>query len=411
MCKYILDKINAFCNLMNDTTTCKKIIYTLHFLISVCLFASLISCGAKSKEDIPSPFLNLPEYKLSEEEKDHLNRKCSEWFDTMLRRSNFNGGMLVSKNGIPVFETYRGLSHVKNGDSISNLTPFHIASVSKTFTAMSILLLENQGKLNIDSSFTHYFPEAYLPGVSLRMLLNHRSGLPNYAYFMEDLGWNKKDTLKNEDILHALTTRRKEIKNIGRSDKYFSYSNTNYALLALVIEKVSGKSYSAFLQENFFTPLQMNNTFVYRMNDSLHDGLSYDGRGTAIPVNFLDDIYGDKNIYSTPRDLLQWSRGLEPGIIFDSATLAKAFTPYSNEKPGKKNYGLGWRMNIFSDGSKTIFHNGWWHGNNAVFIHLYEQNACIIVLGNYFTRNIYKAHQLIGLFIHSLADEVHLFEE
>src|SRR5690606_13282931 len=114
------------------------------------------------------------------------------------------------------------------------------------------------------------FPEAYLPGVSLRMLLNHRSGLPNYAYFMEDLGWNKKDTLKNEDILHALTTRRKEIKNIGRPDKYFSYSNTNYALLALVIEKVSGKSYSAFLQENFFTPLQMNNTFVYRMNDSLH---------------------------------------------------------------------------------------------------------------------------------------------
>lgn len=411
MCKYILDKINALLNLMNDITSRNKSFYALNFLLSLCVVVYLISCGAKSKQDIPSPYIKLPTYTLSEEENAELNRKCSMWFDSMLRKSNFNGGMLVAKNGIPVFETYRGLTHIKKGDTISSNTPFHIASVSKTFTAMSILLLEQQGKLNIDSSFTHYLPDAYLPGVTLRMLMNHRSGLPNYAYFMEDLGWNKKDTLRNEDILNALSTRRNEIKNIGRPDRYFSYSNTNYALLGLVIEKVSGQTYSDFLKENFFTPLQMNNTFVYNMKDSLHDGLSYDHRGVAIPVNFLDDIYGDKNIFSTPRDLLQWSRGLEPGIIFDSATLAKAFTPYSNEKPGRKNYGLGWRMNVFNDGTKTIFHNGWWHGNNAVFIHLYEQNACIVVVGNYFTRNIYKAHQLIGLFIGSLSDELKQLED
>lgn len=397
---------------MNYRRACSNQKRLLKFFASICILILFVGCGAKSKKDeVATPYLALPQYALSEDEKNSLHNKCAAWFDSMLRRSNFNGGMLVSKNGVPVFETYRGLTNVKKGDTITNTTPFHIASVTKTFTAMAVLLLENQQKLNIDSSFNFYFPEANLNGVTIRTLLNHRSGLPNYAYFMEDLGWNKKDTLKNEDILHALSTRRKEIKNIGRADRGFSYSNTNYALLALLIEKISGKSYADFLQEHFFTPLQMEHTFVYRMKDSLHDGLSYDGRGTAIPVNFLDDIYGDKNIFSTPRDLLQWSRGLEKGIIFDSATLAKAFTPYSNEKPGKKNYGLGWRLSIFPDGTKTVFHNGWWHGNNAVFIHLHEQNASIIVLGNYFTRNIYKAHQLIGIFIHSLANEKDFSEE
>jgi CubicO group peptidase (beta-lactamase class C family) len=377
-------------------------------MIFVSTCSLLISCYAHSDKDKPvhAGLINLPEYTLDETEKKHLSDQCAQWYDHVLKKSAFNGGILVAKHGVPVFECYKGLDNIQSGDSITAGTSFHIASVSKTFTAMAILLLQQQNKLHIDTSLSFYFPELNTPGITLRTLLNHRSGLPNYAYFMEDLGWNKKTTLTNLDILNALIHQKHKIKNIGRPNTYFSYSNTNFALLALVIEKVSGQSYAAFLKEQFFDPLNMQNTFVFSMQDSLHSGISYDYKGQPIPVNFLDEVYGDKNIYSTPRDLLQWSRGLQTGVLFDSATLTEAYTPYSNEKPGKKNYGLGWRMNIYPDSTKVIFHNGWWHGNNAVFIHSEAYDATIVVLGNRFTKNIYKAHQLTGIFIPSLPDNI-----
>jgi CubicO group peptidase (beta-lactamase class C family) len=215
---------------------------------------------------------------------------------------------------------------------------------------------------------------------------------------MEDLKWNKKITMTNADILDALAHRKKEIKNIDRANTYFSYSNTNYALLALVIEKISGKSYGTFMKERFFDPLKMENTFVYHP-DSTNVLPSYDYKGQVIPNNHLDMIYGDKNIYSTTHDLLQWSRGLEEGVIFKPETLEEVYKPYSNEKPGVKNYGLGWRMNIYPDGNKVTFHNGWWHGNNAVFVQTPSIGATIIVLGNKYNRTIYKANQLLKFFI------------
>jgi CubicO group peptidase (beta-lactamase class C family) len=185
---------------------------------------------------------------------------------------------------------------------------------------------------------------------------------------------------------------------VGKPDKGFSYCNTNFALLALLIEKVSGKKYSDYLQETFFTPLQMNHTFVYKNKDSGKVTMSYDYRGKLIPFNFLDDVYGDKNIYSTPRDLLVWDRALSEGNLFNKKTLEEAYTPYSNEKPGIRNYGLGWRINNFPSGKKMIYHNGWWHGNNAAFIRLIQDSATIIVLGNKYNRGIYHAKDLASLF-------------
>jgi CubicO group peptidase (beta-lactamase class C family) len=200
-------------------------------------------------------------------------------------------------------------------------------------------------------------------------------------------------------VLSFLITRKKNLQNIGKPNKGFTYCNTNFALLALLIEKVSGEKYGSFLQETFFAPLQMKHTFVY--NNSRDSGkvtMSYDYRGKLIPLNFLDCVYGDKNIYSTPRDLLLWDRALTGGSLFTQKTLKEAYTPYSNEKPGVRNYGLGWRMNNFPSGKKMIYHNGWWHGNNAAFIRLLEDSATIVVLGNKYNRGIYHAKDLANLF-------------
>jgi CubicO group peptidase (beta-lactamase class C family) len=169
-------------------------------------------------------------------------------------------------------------------------------------------------------------------------------------------------------------------------------------LLALIIEKASGMGYADYLQKEFFGPLNMKHTFVFTLNDTATATSSYDWRGDLIKLDFLDQVYGDKNIYSTVRDLLIWDRALASGKLFKSETMKLAFTPYSNERPGIKNYGLGWRMNVYPTGKKMIFHNGWWHGNNASFIRLPEQDATIIVLGNRFTKQIYKAHHLADIF-------------
>jgi CubicO group peptidase (beta-lactamase class C family) len=348
---------------------------------------------------LPGKKIELPKpIPLSTAESMHLQRACQLWFDTVLKPSAFNGGMLVAKGGNIVFEQYRGTNPLGSADSVNAETVFHIASVSKTITAMAILKMTEQGKLHLDDELNHFFPDFNYPGVTIRSLLNHRSGLPNYLYFVEDLKWNETIALKNQDVFNYLVNRKAEIKNIAPPNTHFSYCNTNYALLALLIEKISGLSYPQYLQQNFFEPLQMKHSFVYTPQDSSRASANYDWRGKVIANNYLDYVYGDKNIYTTPRDLFMLERALSSNLLLKKETMEEAYQPYSNEKPGIKNYGLGWRMNIYPNGKKVIFHNGWWHGNNASFIRLRDQDATIIVLSNRFNRATYKAYHLINFF-------------
>jgi CubicO group peptidase (beta-lactamase class C family) len=313
--------------------------------------------------------------------------------------------MLVAKNGTIIFERYNGSGHLGHTDTITANTPTHIASVTKTFTAMAVLKLVQDGKIQLDEEFSKYFPAFNYPGVTIRNLLSHRSGLPNYLYFMEELGWDKSVFIKNQDVLDYLISHKAELKDISSPDTHFTYCNTNYALLALLIEKISGISYPQFIKQTFFIPLQMNNSFVFTPADSARVNPSYDWRGTIIPMNFLDHVYGDKNIYTTPRDMLKWDRVLSTNLIFKREILEQAYAPYSNEKPGIRNYGLGWRMNIYPDGKKLIYHNGWWHGNNAAFIRILDEDATIIVMGNKYSRGIYKAKGLVAIFYPDLVPE------
>ncbi len=374
----------------------------LYGILIVCLIGGFSSCmfssGKKhagndsARIDLPAP-LKIPEHELS-----RFRNACADWFDSTLKRTGFNGGVLVARKGNVVFEQYQGAGHLGGTDTITGNTPFHIASVSKTFTAMAVLKFCQEGKLKLDDAFSLFFPAFNYPGVTIRTLLNHRSGLPNYVYFMETLGWDKKRWISNQDVLDWLISRKAEIKNIGKPDTYFAYCNTNYALLALLLEKLSGKTYAQLMQQLFFQPLQMQNSFVFDSAQVSSVSPSYDWRGQEIPFNFLDAVYGDKNIYSTPRDLFTWDLALGSGKLFSDSLLREAYAPYSNERAGVRNYGLGWRMNLYPDGQKMIYHNGWWHGNNAAFIRLIADSTVIVVLGNKYNRNIYHARELAAIF-------------
>ncbi|HUS01656.1 MAG TPA: serine hydrolase domain-containing protein, partial [Chitinophagaceae bacterium] len=218
----------------------------------------------------------------------------------------------------------------------------------------------------------------------------------NYLYFMEQLGWDKKIFCDNSDVLDYLVKYQPPLSY--QPDTHFSYCNTNYTLLGLIIEKASGKTYAEFLQHHFFTPLKMNDTYVFSLSDTQRAMPSFNWRGKREPLTFLDKGFGDKNIYSTPRDLLKWDQALYNNQLFSAETLETAFKPYSNEKPGIKNYGFGWRMNIYPNGRKIIFHGGWWHGNNTMLMRLTQDSATIIILGNKYNRNVYQAKKLANIF-------------
>ncbi len=335
---------------------------------------------------------------LRKTQRDSIFYACKMFYDTTLLPSGFNGGILVAKGGNIIFEKYKGFVNLNSAEKINENTPLHIASVSKTFTAMAILKLQELGKLNINDSLTKYFPNFNYAGVTIKCLLNHRSGLPNYLHFLKQVGWPDSVMLKNEDILNLIIAKKTLLPPASIADTRFAYCNTNYALLALIIEKVSGMSYPAFMQKNIFTAIGMKNTFVHFDGDNKTVSKSFDWKGRPILNTNLDGIYGDKNIYSTPQDLLKWDRILADSVFLTNNSKALAYAPYSNEKPGIKNYGLGWRMNIYPDGKKIIFHNGWWHGNNAAFIRLVKDDVTIIAMSNRFARQVYGSKILVNIF-------------
>ncbi|WP_290791030.1 serine hydrolase domain-containing protein [Flavihumibacter sp. UBA7668] len=309
----------------------------------------------------------------------------------------FNGSYLIAKDGQIITEEYVGYRDpVLKDQALQEHDAFHLASVSKTFTGMAVLKLWEEGKLSLDDELSRYFEKFPYKNITVKMLLNHRSGLPNYTNYLDVYGWNKKKLASNLDVLASLYKMRPPIQfTAGRR---FSYCNTNYALLALIIEKISGQSFPEFMDENFFIPLQMNDTYVFRPEDANGSMPSFEANNRRYGMEFMDLVYGDKNVYSTVRDMLKWDQALYSDSLFKPETLEAAFQGYSYEKSGMRNYGLGWRLTELKNGKKIVYHNGWWHGNNTVFIRLPEEKATIIMLGNRYNRGIYKAKQLCDLF-------------
>ncbi len=376
----------------------KLIIFiTLFFIFCTGFIAIDIYLEKPSSTILPTITKTVKEpFNLTDDEKT-LAIASEQFYNQYLLRTRFNGAILVAKSGKIVFERYNGLTEINKGQPIDSSIAFHLASVSKTFTAMGILKLGQDHKLNIDDPVSKYIENFPYSEITIRNLLSHRSGLPNYVHFMESMGWNTRELLTNHSLLDFIVKNARKISR-GRANSYFDYSNTNYALLALIIEKITNLSYASFLDNTFFKPIGMYHTFVY--NSSMQKTVlpSFKFNNQKEGFNFLDAVYGDKNIYSTVRDMMKWDLAISDGTLFTKATLDEAFQGYSYERKGIKNYGLGWRLYEMPSGKKIIYHNGWWHGNNTVFSRIPNDSTTIIVLGNKFNRSIYQAKKIIGIY-------------
>ena len=375
----------------------------------VCLFLILSSCkkfeqkpaflAENSKDELPkmTPLTNeLPI--LSPEYINSTKRNIEAFYSKNWPNKSLNGSFLVAKNGQIIFEKYEGYSNFRKKTEITADTPLHIASVSKVITATAVLKLINAGKIGLDQKVNTILKKFPYPDVTVKTLLNHRSGMRNYSYFTDKKDiWDRHKTLTNKDILTLLAT-----KNIGlesRTDTRFGYCNTNYAILALIIEKTTGLTYKEAMKQMIFDPLGMKNTFVMDYEkDKKNVVPSYKGNRVEIGMDYLDAIYGDKNIYSTPRDLLKFDRARSASTFLEPQLLSQVYTGYSNEHKGIKNYGLGIRMVQWETGQSLYYHNGWWHGNTSSYVPLRKENVTLIALSNKFSRSPYNIRKLSVLF-------------
>lgn len=375
------------------------------------LILVLNSCNQKNKEGVLTdaelskdtmPHMEPPTAKLPKLTAQYINSKknaIEHFYNKNWPNNSMNGSLLVAKNGQIIFEKYEGMANFRDKRPITATTPLHLASVSKVLTAAAVLKLIDANKIGLDQKVNTILPTFPFPDVTVKTLLNHRSGMRNYAYFTDkkDGVWDRHNILSNKDIVDLMAT-----KNIGlesRTDSRFSYCNTNYAVLALIIEKVTTLSYKKAMERMIFKPLGMNHSYVFDYEKDKDTAVtSYKGNKVEIGKDYLDAIYGDKNIYSTPRDLLKFDLARNSPGFLSPKLLKLIYTPFSNERKGEKNYGLGIRMINWETGQNFYFHNGWWHGNTSTYITLPKEKVIIIALSNKFTRNTYRVKKLATLF-------------
>jgi CubicO group peptidase (beta-lactamase class C family) len=363
---------------------------SMNYRLGVLLIAiSIFSCKQKPAPQKKAVTLLKGEFgfrKLADTERLNYGNEVENMYNRVLKANHFNGGVIVAKNGEVVFEKYEGFSNFSTKETITANTTFHIASISKTFTSAAILRLWEQQKLSLDDSVQKFFPAFPYHNISIKQLLTHRSGLPKYEYFM-DTAWHENRMASNDDMLQFMISKQPDL--YAQPNKHYQYCNTNFALLALVVEKVTGQPFPEYMKDSLFLPLGMNSSFVFSTKDTLNYTPSYMYNNSPFKLEPLDCIYGDKNVYSTPRDLLLWDKALYGGAFISKQTLKMAFEPYSTERRSVHNYGMGWHLFMGKEEDRVVYHNGWWHGNNASFVRLVKDTATIIVLGNRYNRAVY----------------------
>lgn len=403
--KFVCHFVYYICFSTQPKMTNNKVTYLLFSLT----FLLLISCDKSGK--IKNPFKknksgleyamlpiedSLP--KLSDSYKNTKKREIENFFTNNFANDFENMSFLVAKNGQIIYEKYDGFADKENNILNSPETPLHIASVTKVLTASAILKLIDAKKISLDQKLTTLFDKFPYRDVTIKTLLNHRSGMKKYNYFCDDkANWGRNKTLTNKDLLEVIINKNIPLET--KTDTHFSYNNTNYALLALIIEKVTGMKYSQAMKKIIFEPLGMKNTFVFDETTPKEKGTpSYKYNYVKYPFDFLDAVYGDKNIYSTPRDLLKFDLARNTPGFLSKNLLEQVYKGYSYESKGSKNYGLGIRLREWDTGQKLFYHNGWWHGNTASYITLRKENAVIIALSNKFTRKTFQMKRLSALF-------------
>ena len=310
----------------------------------------------------------------------------------------FNGNVLIARGGNIIYQQPLGWADFNSKRPLNDSSVFELASLSKQFTAMGIVMLKERHKLNYDDNLEKYFPDFPYDHITIRNLLTHTSGLPSYETQFENR-WDHKKIAFNKDIINILQQAKDTL--YFKPGSKWKYSNTGYALLALIIEKVSGMSYNDFMARNIFQPLDMKHTFVYNdrrstgripsnyalgfvYSDSLKRYILPDSLPQFNMVYYLDGIVGDGCVNSTTGDLLKWDRSLYKSKLVDQADLDEMLSPQvqMSARDSFGFYGFGVMVETKTSKGKVISHTGGWPGYGTLLVRRVDVDETIIVLSN-----------------------------
>lgn len=311
----------------------------------------------------------------------HLSSSLDELFQTRYPSDGPGAVVVISKGGEVVYSQQFGMADLEAGRPVSAKTRFAIGSITKQFTAAAILLLAEQGYLKLTDPVKDYLPA--LSGaqgeITIEQVLTHTSGLPDYPH-IPSIRQRLRDDLEPKEILDAVLAEPLEFI----PGKQVSYSNTGYFLLGQLIEAVSGQTYAAFLQEQIFEPLQMNETLVGDHRDVVPNraqGYSSDAEDVIVNATYHSSSYAAGGIISTGHDLHRWMAGLWARDLLGQESLGLMFSNYTLANGIATGGGLGWERNEIG-GLLTYEHSGFEPGYKCNSVYVPEERLYVVVLQN-----------------------------
>jgi CubicO group peptidase (beta-lactamase class C family) len=291
----------------------------------------------------------------------------------------------VIRNGAVIHQKGYGLADRQTKRPITASTTFDLASVSKQFTALAIMMLAERKQISYDDPLTRFFPEfpPYATKITVRHLLTHTSGIADYmeVYEKRHASSRKEPTSQEARLMLAEISEPR-----FEPGAKFEYSNSGYMVLAQIVEKASGQVFPVFMKNNVFVPLGMSSTVV---SDQIiapapDRAISYASSWLGYRVadySPLNRIYGDGNVNTSTDDMFKWDQALYTDQLVKQSTLAEAFTPVKLNDGSSAPYGFGWRV-VDANGLKMLSHGGSWVGFRAHIVRIPSERFSVVVLSN-----------------------------
>lgn len=326
---------------------------------------------------------------------DEKTTKLNKYLEALAEQKKFNGAVLMAEDGEVVYEKYLGFADINDkSEVLGPRSSFRLASVSKQFTAMAIMMLKEQGKLGLDDDIREHLPSLPYNGITIRHLLHHNGGVPDFiGWFDEhwdtDKDYGDRNTVFNMDVIEQFSKNRPEV--LFEPGEAHEYSNTGYVMLGQIIENASDMPIRQFFQDQIFTPLAMIDTQAFSPGkdftvvervygfELLADGLTQEDHDW----DFLNGVIGDGGIYSSARDMLKWDQAWYSEKLVSLETIAEAYVSGKTNDGEETGYGFGWGLLKNKEGEvTTVAHSGSWVGFETMIQRNLKDNRTGIVLTN-----------------------------
>jgi CubicO group peptidase (beta-lactamase class C family) len=343
----------------------------------------------------------------------NISQSLDNFYNSIYRYNQLNGNVLVAENGHIIYEKSFGFANYQKNLPNDSTSRFTLSSISKIFTSTAILQLKDRGKLKLDDYVVKYFPDFPYTDITIRHLLSHTSGLPDYQLYEEQIVKNPNKIFSNKDVLPSIKIWGKPLD--FKPGEKWEYSNTNFCLLALLVEKLSGLEFQKYLKRYIFSPVNMTNTYFQSDSAKIEDSkrvINYDYPWLySTKMQDVDSLkkyrwrlynasgfIGQGNIITTTEDLFKFDKVLYSGKILKLSTLKEALTPTklnsgennnANTGIGKASYGLGWFILKDTTAGKIVWHTGGQPGAVSIFLRNISKMQTVIMFDNTFNKSLF----------------------